>query len=58
LVGGVLFAWFGGPVLQVSGYYPQVELTDTRQSSQAILAGLGVLLLFALLAGFKIIRGA
>ncbi len=54
LVGGVLFAWFGGPVLQVSGGYPQLELTDTRQTSSVILAGLGVVLLFALLAGFKI----
>jgi rhomboid protease GluP len=54
LVGGVLFAWFGGPVLQVSGSYPQLELTDTRQTSSAILAGLGVILLFAVLAALKI----
>ena len=55
LLGGLLFAWFGGPVLEVSGYYPQLELSDTRQTSTVILAGLGVVLLFALLAGFKII---
>lgn len=54
LVGGALFAWFGGPVLQVSGYAPQLELTDTRQTSSVVLAGLGVVLLFALLAAFKI----
>ena len=54
LVGGALFAWFGGPVLQVSGYSPQLELTDTRQTSSVVLAGLGVVLLFALLAAFKI----
>jgi rhomboid protease GluP len=54
LVGGALFAWFGGPVLQVSGYSPQLELTDTRQTSSVVLAGLGVILLFALLAAFKI----
>jgi len=54
LVGGALFAWFGGPVLQVSGYSPQLELTDTRQTSSFIMAGLGVVLLFALLAALKI----
>jgi len=54
LVGGALFAWFGGPVLQVSGYSQQLELTDTRQTSSVVLAGLGVVLLFALLAAFKI----
>jgi rhomboid protease GluP len=58
LVGGVLFAWFAGPVLEVSGSYPGLEMVDTRQTSSVIVAGLGVLLLFALLAGFKIIRGA
>jgi len=54
LLGGVLFAWFAGPVLQVAGLYPQLEMADTRQSSQVILAGLGVALLFALLAAIKI----
>ena len=54
LVGGTLFAWFGGPVLQVSGYSPQLELTDTRQTSSVVLAGLGVVLLFAVLAALKI----
>ena len=55
LVGGVVFAWFGGPVLEVSGIPPELEMVDTRESSTVILAGLGVFLLFALLAGFKII---
>jgi rhomboid protease GluP len=54
LLGGVLFAWFGGPVLQVGGAYPDLEMVDTRSTNSVILAGLGVLLLFALLAGFKI----
>jgi rhomboid protease GluP len=54
LVGGALFAWFGGPVLEVSGYYPQLELTDTRETSTAVLAGLGVVMLFAVLAAIKI----
>jgi rhomboid protease GluP len=54
LVGGVLFAWFGGPVLEVSGSYSELEMVDTRESSTVILAGLGVFLLFAVLAGVKI----
>jgi rhomboid protease GluP len=57
LLGGVLFAWFGGPVLEVSGYYPQLELADTRQTSRVVLAGLGVALLFALLAAINIFTG-
>jgi rhomboid protease GluP len=57
LLGGVLFAWFGGPVLEVSGYYPQLELADTRQASRVVLAGLGVALLFALLAAINIFTG-
>jgi rhomboid protease GluP len=54
LIGGVLFAWFGGPVLEVRGSYPQLELTDTRETSAVVVAGLGVVLLFAVLAGIKI----
>ena len=54
LVGGVLFAWFGGPVLRVDGYYPELTLTDEREGSAVLRAGLGVFALFAMLAALGI----
>lgn len=54
LLGGSLFAWFGGPTLQVEGMYPDLNLVDVRPSRSVLLAGLGVALLFAILAALKI----
>ncbi len=54
LVGGSLFAWFGGPLLQVEGIFPNLELVDIRRAENVVLAGLGVALLFAIVAGLKI----
>jgi len=50
LIGGTLFAWFGGPLLEVQGVYPDMRLDDQRSTAQALLAGLGVFVLFSLLA--------
>ena len=50
LIGGSLFAWFGGPLLEVQGTYPDLRLEDQRRMTEVLLAGLGVLGLFALLA--------
>ncbi len=57
LIGGTLFAWLGGPVLEVDGVYPQLALTDRRQVSVAVGAGVGVFAVFALLAVLKIYLG-
>jgi len=54
LVGGSLFAWFGGPVLRIEGIYPLVSLADERETGQVILVGLLIGLLFAVLAALKI----
>ena len=54
LIGGVLFAWFGGPVLRVDGSYPELILTDERERSAILRAGLGVFALFAMLAALGI----
>jgi rhomboid protease GluP len=54
LIGGTLFAWFGGPVLRVEGIYPTLNLEDERESAQIVAAGTGVLILFGLLAVIKI----
>jgi rhomboid protease GluP len=54
LVGGTLFAWFGGPILKVDGIYPELSVVDSRSSSEALLAGVGVVLVFAAMAIVKI----
>jgi rhomboid protease GluP len=46
LIGGTLFAWFGGPLLQRQGLFPPYTLKDARGSREAILAGTGVGVLF------------
>jgi len=54
LIGGSLFAWFGGPVLRLEGIYPHINLTDERETGDVIRVGLAVGLLFAALAALKI----
>lgn len=49
LLGGTLFAWFAGPVLQVSGFYPALRLFDQRPPREVIVAALSVAALFAFL---------
>ena len=55
LLGGVLFAWFAGPVLQVQGAYPDFVAVDTRSSSRVAAAWVGDALLWVLLAGYWIV---
>jgi rhomboid protease GluP len=55
LVGGALFAWFAGP-----NYQPQYmgltgRIVDQRTSGEMIRAGIFVLILFSMLAGYKIV---
>jgi rhomboid protease GluP len=54
LLGGTLFAWIGGPVLQVQGAYPMLSLEDERETAQIVAAGAGVLILFGIFAIIKI----
>lgn len=60
LVGGTLFTWFGGPLLQLEGVFPSLTVTDRRESSQVLLAAVGVGGFLMMLAGLFIflrIRG-
>jgi rhomboid protease GluP len=50
LIGGTIFAWFGGPLLQRQGFYPPYTLKDVRTSREVIIAGVGVGGLFSFLA--------
>jgi rhomboid protease GluP len=41
LIGGTIFAWFSGPLLEVKGVYPNLTLLDQRESSE-IVQGIGI----------------
>jgi hypothetical protein len=49
LIGGTLFAWFGGPVLQKQGLTPPYTLVNVRTTREVVLAGVGVGALFGFL---------
>jgi len=49
LVGGTLFAWFGGPVLQKMGNIPPYPVVNTRTQREVMAAGAGVGALFVFL---------
>jgi rhomboid protease GluP len=59
LIGGTLFAWFGGPLLQKQGLYPTYTLTDARGRREAVLAGtaVGALFFFLTIAVMFMRRG-
>jgi len=46
LIGGTLFAWFGGPLLQKQVLVPPYTLMDARGNREALIAGTGVGALF------------
>lgn len=50
LLGGALFAWYAGPVLQVKGIPPNYMLVDERPKRDVWRAGISIWLLFGLLA--------
>lgn len=59
LVGGTLFAWFGGPVLRRVGLTPPYPVVNTRAERETIVAGMGVgvLFFFLTLVAFFVRRG-
>jgi rhomboid protease GluP len=50
LLGGLLFAWFGGPRWKLEGFYPSVKLVDEREGHGAFAGTVSVLLFFIPLA--------
>ncbi len=57
LIGGIFFAWKGGPVLNISGQPPTLVLVDVRKKKDIILAGVIVLLGFIIIAIIPFITG-
>jgi rhomboid protease GluP len=50
LIGGTLFAWFGGPLLQRQLLYATYTIKDVRSTREVIIAAVGVGGLFSFLA--------
>ncbi len=50
LLGGAIFAFLGGPILEVKGIAPDLQLVDTRESSVVIRAALVDIVIFSSLA--------
>lgn len=57
MLGGALFAWFAGPLLGVTGSYPNFSTYDRRDTHSVLVSGLGIAAFFVLLAaGTLLIR--
>ncbi len=54
LLGGLIFAWFGGPRWVVEGIYPLVQVVDRRNLGDAITGALVVVGIFGVVAILKI----
>jgi len=54
LLGGLIFAWFGGPRWEVDGIYPLVQVVDRRNLRDAITGTLVVAGIFGVVAILKI----
>lgn len=55
MLGGLLFAWFGGPIWKVDGLYPSLHVEDERKSNGVLAGSLAVLLFFIPLAAMGFI---
>jgi rhomboid protease GluP len=57
LLGGVFFAWKGGPVLKLIGVPPQLEVKDARKTAEMWLAAVIVLIGFTIIAMIPFVSG-
>lgn len=55
LVGGLIFTWFGGPKLSMTGLYPYLKVVDQRSTNDQLLGAGLVILFFGTLAALKIL---
>jgi rhomboid protease GluP len=53
LIGGLAFAWLGGPIYQVTGMMPDLKLVNVRPKKQMWSVGVIVVLVFAFLVILK-----
>ncbi len=57
LLGGVFFAWKGGPILRIAGQPPFFDMVDTRRNIEVVTASLVVLVGFIIIALIPFITG-
>ena len=50
LLGGAIFAWLGGPLLNVEGIAPDIRVVDTRESREVFTAAVVDVIIFGGLA--------
>jgi rhomboid protease GluP len=50
LLGGAIFAFLGGPILEVKGISPNLRIADTRETGDVVRAALVDILIFGALA--------
>jgi len=59
LLGGAIFAFFGGPLLKVEGISPNLRVVDSRESREVMMAALADVVIFGGLAvGMIFLRGS
>jgi rhomboid protease GluP len=56
LLGGLIFAWFAGPVWEIEGIQPMLQLVDKRSSREVIIGAATVLIIFGGLAMWGMVR--
>ena len=57
LLGGIFFAWKGGPVLKLIGVPPQLEVKDARKTAEMWLSAVVVLIGFTVIALIPFVTG-
>lgn len=57
LLGGVTFAWFGGPLLDVQGIYPNYQIVDRRSMRQSLLVAAAIFAVFVGLVVMAVVQG-
>jgi rhomboid protease GluP len=50
LIGGIFFAWKGGPMMKIAGQAPFLHIVDDRKKNDVILASVVVFIGFAIIA--------
>jgi len=56
LLGGLIFTWFAGPLWEVEGIQPILQLVDKRPSREVIVGAATVLFIFGALAVWGMVR--
>jgi hypothetical protein len=54
MLGGAAFAWLGGPLLQVAGKPPLLDISDQRSTAQALRVFMVIFLAFAAAVAIKV----